>query len=232
MRTKGNLVLATLVLGLALLAGPSADATTVGTLIVDCTGVRFQGFLAKTDMGRLEQRLHSGLDAGSPIIQDDYHILDRPRDGYNFDFWYPWAAIPDGWYRAAISATNDDVNWFTIAVEEGVLFCLPPAEDEGCSPGYWKNHLEDWAATGFSPLDDFDTIFDLDLFSPDITLEDAVNLKGGGVKKLGRHGAAALLSAAHLEVDYPFSIAGVIAAVGAGEAEALVEANELGCLIP
>lgn len=103
---------------------------------------------------------------------------------------------------------------------------------EGCTPGYWKNHLEDWAATGFAPGDDFDATFGVDLFNPNITLEQAVNLGGGGVNRLARHGTAALLSAAHGDVDYPYSVAEVIAFVQAGDADALEAANELGCDIP
>ena len=111
---------------------------------------------------------------------------------------------------------------------------LPPDDGggEGCTPGYWRNHFEDWAAAGYSPDDDFDTIFGVDFFSPDVTLGEAVKLGGGGVKKVARHGVAALLSASHPEVDYPYSVAEVIAFVQSGDAEPLVFANELGCDIP
>ncbi|MGD1996070.1 MAG: hypothetical protein PVH62_04775 [Anaerolineae bacterium] len=105
----------------------------------------------------------------------------------------------------------------------------PPPGDEGCTPGYWRNHLEAWSPTGYSPGDDFDTVFGVDLFTRDITLEEAVNLGGGGVRKLARHGAAALLGAAHPGVAFPLTVAEVIAAVQAGDADTLVDANELGC---
>jgi hypothetical protein len=107
----------------------------------------------------------------------------------------------------------------------------PPGE--GCTPGYWKkNHLDDWPAAGYFPADDFDTAFGTDYFSPNITLDDAVNMGGGGVKKLARHGTAALLSAGHPDVDYPYTVAEVIAFVQAGNVDPLVAANELGCDIP
>jgi hypothetical protein len=108
----------------------------------------------------------------------------------------------------------------------------PPPGGEGCTPGYWKNHLEDWPPTGFSTGDDFDSTFGVDLFDPDITLGVAIKAKGGGVNKLARHGTAGLLSAAHPDVNYPISVAEVIALVQAGDADSLVEANELGCDIP
>jgi hypothetical protein len=109
---------------------------------------------------------------------------------------------------------------------------VPPDGDEGCTPGYWKNHLEDWPPTGFSPDDDFDTVFGVDYWHPDITLERAVRRGGGGVKKLTRHGTAALLSAAHPDVGYPYTVAEVIAFVQAGDVGPLEAANELGCDIP
>lgn len=114
---------------------------------------------------------------------------------------------------------------------DNIVFTPEDGGGEGCTPGYWKNHLEDWPPTGLSPADDFDTTFGVDLFSPDITLQQAVNAKGGGVKKLARHGTAALLSALHPDVDYPLTPAEVIAAVQAGDANTLVAFNELGCQI-
>jgi hypothetical protein len=99
---------------------------------------------------------------------------------------------------------------------------------KGCTPGFWKNHLDAWP-TGYSPDDDFDATFGVDLFDPDITLEEAVNAKGGKENKLARHGTAALLDAAHPHVDYPYSMAEVIAAVQAGDADTLVAANEGFC---
>ena len=99
--------------------------------------------------------------------------------------------------------------------------------DEGCTPGYWKNHLLDWV--GYAPGDDFDTVFGVDLFDPDINLEAALNTGGGGVNKLARHGTAALLNAAHPDLNYPLTVDEVIAAVQAGDSGMLAEYNELGC---
>ncbi len=103
---------------------------------------------------------------------------------------------------------------------------------EGCTPGFWKNHLDDWGPTGYTTGDDFDTVFGVSLFNPDITLDDALNLKGGGVKKLARHGTAALLNAAHPAVDYPLSVAQVIAAVQAGDLGDIPDFNELSSSCP
>lgn len=103
---------------------------------------------------------------------------------------------------------------------------------EGCTPGYWKNHLEDWPTTGYSPGDYFNTVFGVSYFDYDYTLEDAINQGGGGIKKIARHGTAALLSASHPDVNYPYTPAEVISMVQAGNIDPLVDANELGCYIP
>ncbi len=116
----------------------------------------------------------------------------------------------------------------------------PPVSqgDEGCSPGFWKNHFAAWAPSGFSPGDDFDTVFGVNAFTPDRTLEQAVNQGGGGVKALGRHAVAALLNAGHGGIDYGMTVAQVrqtvqaaLAAGGNIEAakNALAALNELGC---
>jgi hypothetical protein len=109
--------------------------------------------------------------------------------------------------------------------------CDTPTGLQGCTPGYWKNHLDSWAAAGYSPSADFDATFGVNFFSPNITLIQAVNRGGGGNNRLARHGTAALLSAAHSGVDYPISVAAVIAAVQAGNADLLEGYNELGCPI-
>jgi cysteine-rich repeat protein len=110
--------------------------------------------------------------------------------------------------------------------------CTVEDEGDGCTPGYWKNHLSSWAPTGLSPADDFDTTFGVDFFDPDITLEEAVNLKGGGIRKIARHGTAALLNALHPDVNYPLSASEVIAAVQATDLGGIVDFNELSDTCP
>lgn len=117
----------------------------------------------------------------------------------------------------------------------------PPVSngDEGCTPGYWKNHFAAWQPTGFSPSDDFDTVFGVNAFHPNRTLEQALNQGGGGIRALGRHAVAALLNASHPDVDYGMSAAQVIQTVqdavaqGGGAIEAAKDAlealNEMGC---
>jgi hypothetical protein len=102
-----------------------------------------------------------------------------------------------------------------------------PGDGDGfdaCTPGYWKTHFDRWPGA-FSPTDDFDATFGTDLFDPDITLGQATWAGGGGVNKLARHGTAALLNAAHGDVEYAYSVSEVIALVQAGDADTLADAN-------
>lgn len=84
---------------------------------------------------------------------------------------------------------------------------------QGCSHGYWKNHPASWPATGYSLSADFDTVFGVNAFTPNRTLLKALQSGGGGVNNLGRQGVAALLDAAHPNVDFPLTPAQVIQAV-------------------
>jgi hypothetical protein len=84
-----------------------------------------------------------------------------------------------------------------------------PPGGEGCTPGFWKNHLGAWE--GYDPGDLVGDVFEEapgDL--ADLTLLEGLRLRGGGENALLRHGIAALLGAANDEVDYPLSEGEVI----------------------
>ncbi len=139
-------------------------------------------------------------------------------------------------YPSSINGTLTFVVEIQVGTKKGgaqwSITCTPPPGGEGCTPGYWKNHLSAWVPTGYATTDDFDIAFSTDYFNPDITLLKAVNLGGGGVNRLARHGTAALLNAAHPNVDYPYTVAQVIYMVQNWMADPLAQANELGCRIP
>lgn len=91
----------------------------------------------------------------------------------------------------------------------------------GCTPGFWKNlrqHQSYW--TGFSPGDDFDTVFGV-TSSFDSDLEAALRRGGGGENAMGRHAVAALLNAANPNINY---IAGLNTAQEIAEVIADVQA--------
>jgi hypothetical protein len=206
-----------LMLSLALMAPAGAE---VGYgFNVDCTGAYGYGTVPAGEYMWWSIRLYvpgvidqtwdgemTGPGAFDEVIQWPVPITG----GTDPDDPYYWVSIftPDGTY-----------------CYEGHFDCEPPPPPgEGCTPGYWRNHYDAWV--GYSPIDDFDTTFSTDYFDPDITLGDAIWMGGGGVKKLARHGTAALLNAASPDVDYPLTVAEVIALVQAGDATTLADYNE------
>jgi hypothetical protein len=121
-------------------------------------------------------------------------------------------------------------------------------EDEGCTPGYWKNpkHFDSW--TDYEPGDSFSSVFgrvitirlnkkDGNPVTTDPTLLQALKALGGEINALARHSVAALLDASSLDVDFPFTTAEVIAefqnGYDSGELQAtkdlFEEANESFC---
>lgn len=68
----------------------------------------------------------------------------------------------------------------------------------GCTPGFWKNHTHEWAATGYQTSDSFNSTFGVIAFNPDRTLLNAVQSGGGRANALRRHAVAALLNAVAL----------------------------------
>lgn len=85
----------------------------------------------------------------------------------------------------------------------------PPRNDEGCSPGYWKNHTRSWPYP-YRPDTKFSSVFE-NAF-PNRTLAQVLALQGGGLNALGRQAVAALLNAQSSNVDYALSTSQVISA--------------------
>ncbi len=93
--------------------------------------------------------------------------------------------------------------------------------DEGCTPGYWKNHTDSWPPTGYSTGQTVQSVFSAAMAYPDqgsASLLEALDFGGGpgvtgGVKVLLRAAVAALLDASHPGVDYPRTTASVISSV-------------------
>lgn len=75
--------------------------------------------------------------------------------------------------------------------------CAPP---QWCSPGYWKNHIESWAATGISPDAKYNDYFDPDLPGNPSLFEvvDNPQIYGGPAA----NNVGDLLSAAHPGVNF------------------------------
>ena len=77
----------------------------------------------------------------------------------------------------------------------GALWFGAPASatgTEGCTPGYWKNHTSSWSASGYSPSQTVESVFNVPgSLSPlgDATLLQALSFQGG----TGKAGAARIL---------------------------------------
>jgi hypothetical protein len=99
-----------------------------------------------------------------------------------------------------------------------------PPGDDGCTPGFWKNHLGDWGLTGYAPTDELQSVFNFVGVNGQIggladdTMLEALNYNGGN-GKLGaaqillRAAVAAVLNAAHPDVQFSFTEGQVIALV-------------------
>jgi hypothetical protein len=144
-------------------------------------------------------------------------------------FSEPWSEFPDSllWIAAAL--------W------------LPVRESEGCSAEVWSRR-GDWSGTGIAPSQRVNSVFSAALLYGDVgtvTLRTALRFQVGGgllgtAKALVREGAAALLNAAHKDLEYPYTRNQVIVlvndalrtkdAVRMGELITLLrEANAAGC---
>jgi hypothetical protein len=120
---------------------------------------------------------------------------------------------------------------------------------QGCTPGYWKQaqHLDSWVATGFSPNQTLESVFNVpNSYGLDnYTLLQALSFRGGtetpaAARILLRAAVASLLNASQPHVDYPWSTSEVIADVNAALASGnrstmlnlaakLDKDNNLGC---
>ena len=119
--------------------------------------------------------------------------------------------------------------------------------NEGCTPGYWKNHVERWDGLGGDDFTQtvvasmsFNGAFGVTEVASGLadtaTLHDALLIGGGGLVALNRHASAALASAD--AVCYPLTVGQVIDAyqsavlgtAGIGATKDLFEMyNEAGC---
>ena len=121
---------------------------------------------------------------------------------------------------------------------------------EGCSHGFWKNYPDAWGPTGYAPEAPEQTVGTVfvvpDEYGLDTdSLQAALVYEGGddaagGARILLRAAVAALLNAAHPDVDYPRTPEDVIASVNGALAtglrgtmialsEELDNDNNLGC---
>ena len=117
--------------------------------------------------------------------------------------------------NTASFVTNDrDLADSASADVKVTVVCEPPTGGEGCTPGYWKNHTEDWV--GYTPGQTVGSVFANAGSLGSMTLAEALKTGGGDTladakRLLIHHAVAALLNSTHPDVDYAFTTAQVIA---------------------
>jgi hypothetical protein len=138
----------------------------------------------------------------------------------------------------------------------GVALAGPAAAvnigNEGCTPGYWKNHTTNWeeysSGTLVGSVFDFSGAPSAVAAYADTTFEEALRLKGGSgldgaTQILLRAAVAATLNAAHEGLGYPLRRGGadgifaqVNAALASGDRQTMLDLaryldslNNLGC---
>jgi hypothetical protein len=155
--------------------------------------------------------------------------------------WYLIRETPPAGYN--VLPSTDQIVMLEAGGAKTVTFINQ--EPQGCSPGYWKNHIDMWSSAGVDPTSSFYELFGVMPIPPlpdELSAEEAINLGGGGFEKLARHGMAALLNAFEGNVVFPYSADTVIymvqqgmaddATPGETEATELAEANNLDCPLP
>lgn len=124
----------------------------------------------------------------------------------------------------------------------------PPTKPplQGCTPGYWKNHVESWVTfTPYQAIDVFEFPSELYAHFVHVHFIDGLSLSGGSKLEdaayiLMRHALAAMLNMRHPDVNYPLDKTQVRDIVNAAlasldrdqilAAKDLLEGyNELGC---
>ncbi|MBU3719426.1 MAG: DUF11 domain-containing protein [Burkholderiaceae bacterium] len=133
---------------------------------------------------------------------------------------YDEALATSGDYYIRNTATADSAETDPVTSSEEVS--LVKMAFEGLSPGYWKNHPDDW--DGLLPSASFETFFfggpkpglnwkvkttangkDKFATTQDITMEQALALTGGSEAALARSAVAAVLNSRDEDVTYRFT---------------------------
>ena len=102
---------------------------------------------------------------------------------------------------------------------------------EGLTPGFWKNNAAKHGASawmGYSPDQTVESVFGSAFGSlGSLTLAEALGTGGGGLNALLRHSVAAVLNAAHTEVDYALTTGQIISQVQAAVADGAAAIEQL-----
>lgn len=213
-------------------ADPTAGATRVTDPIT---------FNHGSDVSARVARLH--IFAGDAVLgrPDRIDISNNPSaingldssDGSSWDSDDLVVIIPAGvssttaqLFSAPANMNPDSMLWTAGVLRLPVPVTPPPTEEggtEGCTPGYWKNHTDSWADTGYTPGQTVGSVFSGASAFPSLASQTLLQaLQGGGgpgtlgaAKILLRAATAALLNAANSGVDYTRTTAEILTDVNA-----------------
>lgn len=183
-------------------------------------------------------------------IGGETEMVDNPFFGAEGEDWDDYSRsieIPAGVTEVTVEPISPDGNGESMVWTMAGLSVQPPEGGEGCTPGYWKQeHHEDSWPSAYDPGDAFTSVFygDFSFVRPEhrtdpseLSLSEALDLRGGDVNALTRHAVAALLNAASEDVSYDLTTDQVTsmfkAAVDGGDVEGTKDKlegyNEQGC---
>ncbi len=173
----------------------------------------------------------SGFYLFSGVADGQYKICFETPDGYE------WTLEDQGTNNGLDSDVGSDgcTGCFTfecdkpnLNMDAGLCEKKGGGGGEGCTPGFWRNHLTHWAATPYNPGQEVNDVFGCDLVADGVTLGEAIDApQTYGV--LVFHAIAGILNASHPDVDYEWSVGEVISAACTGDKDSIADANEAGC---
>ena len=201
-RLATALVLAGLLL--SLLGAGTGPTRRTASVIVQSTDTTMAAAAVRSVGGQVTREL--GIINAVAALLNAAH----PDVGYAYEAADVIAMVNNAYVNRDYEYCKDQLE----PLNEGTMAAFgnnPPTGDEGCTPGYWKNHVDSWNTYG--PSQRFNA-FDVFGVGPDKELLKVLKQGGGHEKALGRHAVAALLNAAHLE-DYEYSVDQVIGMVKA-----------------
>jgi VCBS repeat-containing protein len=170
-----------------------------------------------------DHQIWSGILQPGQVIEFDRAYTATMNDGLRGEVINTATAVghplrPDGFYLPNVI----DVDRWTVEVTQELRAAIDIEKyvqvvesengTEGLTPGYWKQnqHFDDWI--GLNPGDRYEKVFGVD--APGCpTLLDALQANGGGANALLRHSTAALLNAAHPNIEYAYAKAEIISMV-------------------
>jgi large repetitive protein len=180
-----------------------------------------QASLAPRDLD-LDGVIDGDLDAdGLMDVGETWHWIGQYQ--VSSDDYAAAMASRDPYFISNTATADSNETGPKTDTEEVLMATAPPPLFEGLSPGYWKNHPEDWDGAAVSMS--FEEFFfgttqpglnwkvmaingaGKEKFStqPDITLMQALELTGGDAAALARQAVAAVLNARDEDVTYQFN---------------------------